>query len=123
MFVLHYLLASTFGVVVVISLYLQFYSGPVGPNINIPAKPNPRPHLSITKGSKTFNIVIFSDLHYGEDEATFGPEQDRKSTKVIGKILDFEEPDFVVISKPSQRVLSARVPQTPRGDVNCAHRW
>ena len=114
MFLLPHIYATILGVVVVISLYQQFYSGGSVYLIDIPDKPFPRPRLAISKGRNTFNIVIFSDLHYGEDEATFGPEQDQKSTKVIGKILDFEEPDFVVISKspppPSPRYPIARYP-------------
>ena len=100
MFALSHILAAVLGVVLVISFYQQFSAHSVDFRIDIPEKPNPRPRISVSKGSNTFNIVIFSDLHYGEDESTFGPEQDRKSTKVIDKILDFEKPDFVVISKP-----------------------
>ena len=105
MFLLHHAVVAILGVVIVISLYQQFYSGSIDYRIDLSAKLKPRPRLSLSKGKNSFNIVIFSDLHYGEDEATFGPEQDRKSTKVIGKILDFEEPDFVVISKPLQQGL------------------
>jgi len=48
-----------------------------------------------------FSIAIFSDLHYGENEDSFGITQDIASTKVMNRILDFEKPDFVVISKSS----------------------
>ncbi|KAG9240447.1 Metallo-dependent phosphatase-like protein [Calycina marina] len=67
------------------------------PTFTLPVKPKSRPRISLSR-ENIFNIVIFSDLHCGEDESTFGPEQDRKPTKVMGKILDFEEPDFVVIN-------------------------
>jgi hypothetical protein len=64
----------------------------------IPRPDKPKAPLRLNDDG-TFNIAIFSDLHYGEDGNSFGPEQDRKSTEVIGKIMGYEKPDFVVISE------------------------
>lgn len=98
MFPLPYICGAIFAVVFFISLWNQFLPNPDYPiSLHLPDN-HPRPRLFLSK-EDTFHIVVFSDLHYGEDEATFGPEQDRKSTKVIGKILDFEKPNFVVISE------------------------
>jgi hypothetical protein len=46
-----------------------------------------------------FQISILEDLHYGEAPATFGPAQDRLTTKTIGCLLD-QEPatDLVVLN-------------------------
>ena len=46
-----------------------------------------------------FQITIFSDLHYGEEENGWGIDQDVSSTKVMNAILDFEDSDLVVLSK------------------------
>jgi hypothetical protein len=98
-----HLLASTLTLFIIINLLSQFFS-PAPPKLP-PLSPPPRsdkPKLSLHLTTEnTFNIAIISDLHYGEDEDTFGAEQDRKSTVVIGKILDYEMPDFVVISSSS----------------------
>jgi hypothetical protein len=45
-----------------------------------------------------FYIAIFSDLHYGEEEDGWGITQDLNSTRVMNDILDYEDPDFVIIS-------------------------
>ncbi|KAF4978178.1 hypothetical protein FZEAL_5423 [Fusarium zealandicum] len=49
-----------------------------------------------TEGS--FQICIFSDLHFAEDASGIGPEQDRKSAAVMGDVLDFDRPDLVVLN-------------------------
>ncbi|KAL9126317.1 MAG: hypothetical protein Q9217_004617 [Psora testacea] len=46
----------------------------------------------------TFHIAIFSDLHYGEDEHSFGIEQDTKSTALMRRGLTVEQPDFVILN-------------------------
>lgn len=56
-----------------------------------------KPSLSITR-ENTFNIVIFSDLHFGEEEHGWGIDQDINSTRVMNRILKDENPDLVVIS-------------------------
>jgi hypothetical protein len=107
----NYLLATFLALFITLNLISQFLTLstsrlPSTPALS-PDKPDkPKPHLHLSSHN-TFNIAIISDLHYGENEATFGAEQDRKSTQVIGKILDFEEPDFVVISQfpPSCHVI------------------
>lgn len=56
-----------------------------------------KPPLKLT-ANDTFHISVFSDLHYGEDEHSFGIEQDRKSTALMRNVLDEEKPDFVVLN-------------------------
>ncbi|KAK7418100.1 hypothetical protein QQZ08_011387 [Neonectria magnoliae] len=46
----------------------------------------------------TFQIAIFSDLHFGQYETTTGPEQDNNSVRVIEDVLDYEIPDLVVLN-------------------------
>ncbi|TPX30515.1 hypothetical protein SmJEL517_g05934 [Synchytrium microbalum] len=46
----------------------------------------------------TFKILQLSDLHYGEaPDQPWGPEQDFNTTRVINKMLDYENPDFTVL--------------------------
>jgi hypothetical protein len=55
-----------------------------------------RPMFQPTKDY--FRIVILSDLHFGEEPYTpWGPIQDFKSRRAMGKILDTESPDLVVL--------------------------
>ncbi|KAL2104980.1 hypothetical protein VUR80DRAFT_9206 [Thermomyces stellatus] len=46
----------------------------------------------------TFKIAIFSDLHFGEEEASWGPEQDAKSLELMRAVLAAEAPDLVVLN-------------------------
>jgi predicted MPP superfamily phosphohydrolase len=47
----------------------------------------------------TFKLAVFSDLHFGENPwEDWGPEQDRKSLKVMTSMLALEKPDYVVIN-------------------------
>ncbi|KAJ4244763.1 hypothetical protein NW762_014340 [Fusarium torreyae] len=50
------------------------------------------------KSNGTFQIAIFSDMHFGQYESTTGPEQDRNSVQVIEKVLDYDMPDLVVLN-------------------------
>ncbi|OXA57883.1 probable inactive purple acid phosphatase 16 [Folsomia candida] len=44
-------------------------------------------------------IVIFADLHYGEEPSTiWGPIQDIRSTNLTGRILDWETPQLVIFT-------------------------
>ncbi|XP_016495774.1 putative inactive purple acid phosphatase 16 [Nicotiana tabacum] len=53
--------------------------------------------LHVQPGSSSFKIVLFADLHFGEDTWTdWGPRQDVNSIKVMSTVLDQEHPDFVV---------------------------
>lgn len=45
----------------------------------------------------TFKIAVFSDLHYGENEDSFGITQDIDSTGLMYDVLNAEIPDFVVL--------------------------
>lgn len=58
-----------------------------------------QPVLRLNENNK-FHIAIFSDLHYGEEEHGWGVDQDVNSTRVMNDILDYEDPDFVIISLP-----------------------
>ena len=49
-------------------------------------------------GDGKFKIAIFSDLHYGEDENSFGIEQDVQSERLMRHVLQNEQPDFVVLN-------------------------
>ncbi|KAF5234558.1 hypothetical protein FAUST_7538 [Fusarium austroamericanum] len=50
------------------------------------------------KKDGTFQIAIFSDMHFGQYESTTGPEQDRNSVEVLNKVLDYDTPDLVVLN-------------------------
>ncbi|XP_023526627.1 probable inactive purple acid phosphatase 16 isoform X1 [Cucurbita pepo subsp. pepo] len=53
--------------------------------------------LRFRSGSPTFKIVLFADLHFGEDAWTdWGPLQDANSSRVMSTVLDLENPDLVV---------------------------
>ena len=45
-----------------------------------------------------FKIAVFSDLHFGEEEATWGPEQDRRTLALMREVLAAEAPDLVVLN-------------------------
>lgn len=46
----------------------------------------------------TFKIAIFSDLHFGEEEDSWGIDQDINTTRVMRSVLQKEQPDFVVLN-------------------------
>ncbi|KAM5349367.1 hypothetical protein ACJ41O_005872 [Fusarium nematophilum] len=46
----------------------------------------------------TFQIAVFSDMHFGQYPDGVGPEQDRKSAQVIADVLDYDFPDLVVLN-------------------------
>ncbi|RSL53001.1 hypothetical protein CEP54_010633 [Fusarium duplospermum] len=46
----------------------------------------------------TFQIAVFSDMHFGQLASTTGPAQDAKSVQVISDVLDYELPDLVVLN-------------------------
>jgi len=48
--------------------------------------------------ANTFKIAAFSDLHTGEDEDSFGIEQDVKTRRMFRHVLNAEHPDFVVLN-------------------------
>ncbi|TQS33336.1 hypothetical protein Golomagni_06323 [Golovinomyces magnicellulatus] len=51
------------------------------------------------KDDGTFHISIFSDLHFGERYNTpRGVGQDAKTVRIMGDLLDYEKPDFVVLN-------------------------
>ncbi|KAI1110637.1 Metallo-dependent phosphatase-like protein [Nemania sp. NC0429] len=77
--------------------------GPVG------RKPRPRPtptrsHLSDDRTLRflpdgTFQITVFSDLHFAEKEDSIdGPMQDARTTEVIKKVLELENSQLVVLN-------------------------
>ena len=46
----------------------------------------------------SFHIAVFSDLHYGENESTFGIPADKNSAALMRQVLSQEQPDFVVLN-------------------------
>ena len=46
----------------------------------------------------TFHIAVFSDLHYGENESTFGIPADMNSAALMRQVLAEEQPNFVVLN-------------------------
>lgn len=48
--------------------------------------------------SNTFKIAAFSDLHYGENEDSFGITQDINSALLMNHVLDTENLDFIVLN-------------------------
>ena len=53
--------------------------------------------LTLTRDN-TYHIAVFSDLHYGENESTFGIPADRNSAALMRQVLSQELPDFVVLN-------------------------
>jgi len=45
-----------------------------------------------------FKIAVFSDLHFGENEDSFGIPQDINSTALMEFVLEVEQPDFAVLN-------------------------
>ena len=46
----------------------------------------------------TFHLSVFSDLHYGENESTFGIPADMNSAALMRQVLSEEQPNFVVLN-------------------------
>ncbi|RKL01615.1 hypothetical protein BFJ68_g12264 [Fusarium oxysporum] len=46
----------------------------------------------------TFQICVFSDLHFAEDPSSIGPEKDARSAQIMADVLDAELPDLVVLN-------------------------
>ncbi|KAL6916401.1 hypothetical protein ACHAPO_007450 [Fusarium lateritium] len=46
----------------------------------------------------TFQICVFSDLHFAEDASSIGPEKDARSAQVMADVIDAESPDLVVLN-------------------------
>lgn len=46
----------------------------------------------------TFHISVFSDLHYGENESTFGIPADKNSAALMRQVLSQEQPNFVILN-------------------------
>jgi len=70
------------------------------PSPSIPPQLNPypnKPRLTFNHHG-TFKIMVFSDIHFGENPwDDWGPEQDKNSTILMKKVLK-EEPDYVVLN-------------------------
>ncbi|KAL2067556.1 hypothetical protein VTL71DRAFT_1981 [Oculimacula yallundae] len=64
---------------------------------SISSKQSRQPQLRLNNDNE-FQITIFSDLHYGEEEHGWGIDQDISSTRVMNAILDYEDSDFVVLN-------------------------
>lgn len=46
----------------------------------------------------SFQISVFEDLHFGENEYSFGPQQDINSISVLNAVLNAEHPGLVVLN-------------------------
>ena len=51
-----------------------------------------------TAEDNSFHMSIFSDLHYGENESTFGIPADIHSAALMRQVLAQEQPDLVVLN-------------------------
>jgi hypothetical protein len=48
--------------------------------------------------NRTFQIMQITDIHLGEAEYTdWGPEQDRKTMKLLNQMFEYEKPDLIVL--------------------------
>ncbi|MGK3736163.1 MAG: putative MPP superfamily phosphohydrolase [Bacillariaceae sp.] len=48
--------------------------------------------------NRTFKIMQITDIHLGEAEYTdWGPEQDRKTMKLLNQMFEYEKPDLIVL--------------------------
>jgi len=62
--------------------------------LSLPEQYPNKPHITF-KNDGSFKLTVFSDLHFGENPwNTWGPEQDRKSTRLLSTVLEDERPDF-----------------------------
>ncbi|KAF8579654.1 Metallo-dependent phosphatase [Ramaria rubella] len=68
--------------------------------ISPPLDPYPnKPRIKFNPTTGTFRIMVFSDMHYGENPwDSWGPEQDKNSTILMKKVLKDENPDYVVLN-------------------------
>lgn len=58
----------------------------------------PPTHVLRLDAKASFQLSIFSDLHYGEAEDTlWGPQQDAKSARVLNSVLDAENTTGLVV--------------------------
>jgi hypothetical protein len=58
--------------------------------------PRGLPALTLRQDN-TFTIALFPDLHYGEEEDSWGIDQDVNSTRATSAILSHERPDLAVL--------------------------
>lgn len=58
-----------------------------------------QPKLQLKPSHHVFTLAVFSDLHYGEEEHSWGIDQDINSTRVMNAVLDAEKAiDLVVLN-------------------------
>ncbi|OIW33743.1 Metallo-dependent phosphatase [Coniochaeta ligniaria NRRL 30616] len=67
------------------------------PNTKPPPPTPSQPPLTLSP-SHTFKLALFSDLHYGEQESSWGIDQDANSTRLLHHILSAENPDLAVLN-------------------------
>ncbi|KAF8221591.1 Metallo-dependent phosphatase [Tricholoma matsutake] len=69
--------------------------GSENPSIN----PYPGKQRLTFRADGTFKMIIFSDLHFGENPwDTWGPQQDFNSTRLMRAVLSSDKPDYVVLN-------------------------
>ena len=80
------LLFTLIAMLILLALFsLSSYSSPCNATLNVSTQ-------------NTFHISVFSDLHYGENESTFGIPADRNSAALMRQVLSQEQPDFVILN-------------------------
>lgn len=68
--------------------------GSENPSIN----PYPGKQRLTFRADGTFKMIIFSDLHFGENPwDTWGPQQDFNSTRLMRAVLSSDKPDYVYV--------------------------
>lgn len=85
---------------ILVAVGLRVYSKPVPTSQTSFDILDPYPHhprITFRKDG-TFHLTVFSDLHYGENEDSFGIEQDIRSEALMRKVLADRQSDYVVLN-------------------------
>lgn len=91
-----FVVLSTISIMLLLNSFIK--SWPVIPLLSSITSAKNQPSLRLNSNHE-FRIAIFSDVHYGEEENGWGIDQDVGSTRVMKSVLDYEDPDFVIVSK------------------------
>jgi hypothetical protein len=82
-------------------LFSPAFALPQHPQTSLQFDPNPYPHKpKLTfHPDGTFKLTVFSDLHFGENPDSWGPEQDANSTRLMRAVLADEHPDYAYVPR------------------------